>query len=111
MLSREFDMQIFNEEQLSHVTSSVVRFLLDPNGNAEGLLLGNGVRIQFSSHLSAEVLRAVRVGDRITVYGLLPMAAPLMAASVIESASGTRIVDDEPPIRRHRPSALAQTSC
>ncbi len=89
-------MRIFNEEQLPHVTSHVESFLVDLHGNAEGMMLGNGVEVSFRPHLSVEVLSAVHVGDRITVYGLLPKPAPVISAAVIETASGGRIADDEP---------------
>jgi hypothetical protein len=46
--------------------------------------------------LSTEVVGAVQVGDRVTVYGVLPTAAPLITAVIIEAANGMRIVDDGP---------------
>jgi hypothetical protein len=98
-------MQMYNEEQLPHVTSRVERFLLDSDGNAEGMTLGNGVDVYFRPHLSAAVLNAVHVGDRVTVYGVLPTATPMIAAAVIEAAGGQRIVDDEPPTRQPWPTA------
>jgi hypothetical protein len=86
-------MLLMNEEQLPHVTSSVERFLVNPDGNADGMILLNGVEVYFAPYLSDAVLMAVHVGDRITVYGELPMAEPLIVAAVIEAEDGSRIED------------------
>src|ERR1700753_3309083 len=86
-------MQFSNDEQMPHVTSSVERFLINPDGNADGMILFNGVEVYFAPYLSDEVLLAVHVGDRVTVYGELPMAEPLIVAAVIEAENGSRIED------------------
>jgi hypothetical protein len=89
----EFTMTSFNVDQMPYVTSSVERFLVNPDGDADGMILVNGVEVCFAPHLSAAVLTAIQVGDRITVYGVLPMAEPMIAAVVIEAPNGTRIED------------------
>jgi hypothetical protein len=99
-------MPPLNEDQLPHVTSSVERFLVNPDGNADGMILANGVEVYFAPHLSTAVFTAIHVGDRITVYGVLPMAEPMIAAVVIEAANGTRIEDngfDTSAARQARP--------
>jgi hypothetical protein len=102
--AEDLRMQMYNEEQLPHVTSRVERFLLDSDGNAEGMTLDNGVDVYFRPHLSAAVLNAVHVGDRITVYGRVAIATPMIAAAVIEPVGGRRIVDDELPTPQLRPT-------
>ena len=67
-------MSLANEELLPHVTSTVERFLVNPDGYADGMILLNGVEVYFPPYLSDDVLAAIHVGDRITVYGELPMA-------------------------------------
>jgi hypothetical protein len=93
-------MPAVNDEQLPHVTSSVERFLINPDGNADGMILLNGVEVYFAPYLSDEVLMAIHVGDRITVYGELPMAEPLIVAAVIEAEDGSRIEDVGAPTAR-----------
>jgi hypothetical protein len=93
-------MSSFNDEQLPYVTSSVERFLVNPDGNADGMILVNGVEVYFAPHLSCAVLTAVQVGDRITVYGVLPMAEPMIVAVIIEAADGSRIEDNGLPTRK-----------
>jgi hypothetical protein len=87
-------MQLLSEDHLPHVTSSVERFLVNPTGTADGMVLFNGVEVHFPPHLFAAVNTAVQIGDRVTVYGVLLSSAPLIAAVVIEAANGERIVDD-----------------
>lgn len=99
-------MPSYNADQLPHVTSAVERFLVNPDGNADGMILVNGVEVYFAPHLSTEVLTAIHVGDRITVYGELPMAEPMITAAIIEAANGTRIEDLGLPTRK-QPHALA----
>jgi hypothetical protein len=96
----EFGMPSLNDEQMPHVTSSVERFLINPDGNADGMILLNGVEVYFAPYLSCAVLTAVQVGDRITVYGVLPMAEPMIVAVIIEAANGARIEDSGLPTRK-----------
>jgi hypothetical protein len=102
-------MRSFNEDQMPYVTSSVERFLLNPDGNADGMILLNGVEVYFAPHLSTAVLTAIQVGDRITVYGVLPMAEPMIAAVIIEASNGTRIEDVGLPTRK-LPGTVAEQS-
>jgi hypothetical protein len=100
-------MPSLNVDEMPHVTSSVERFLVNPDGNADGMILVNGVEVYFAPHLSTAVLMAIQVGDRITVYGVLPMAEPMIAAVIIEAANGARIEDLGLPTRK-LPCAVAE---
>ena len=82
------------------ITGSGVMSCAD--GNADGMILLNGVEVYFAPYLSSAVLTAVQVGDRITVYGELPMAEPMIVAAIIEAANGTRIEDIGPTDLPHR---------
>src|SRR5882762_2248890 len=88
-----------DEELLPHVTSRVERFLVNPDGDADGMILLNGVEVYFAPYLSNAVLTAVQIGDRITVYGVLPMAEPMIVAAIIEATNGARIEDCGLPAR------------
>ena len=79
-------MQWLNTDQLPHVTSDVERFLLNPCGDADGMMLANGLEVHFPAHFSAEVRAVVREGDRVTIYGVVPRATSMLAAVSIETA-------------------------
>lgn len=106
-------MHWLNPDQLPHVTSNVERFLVNPHGDADGMILTNGMEVHCPPHLSAEILAAIRPGDRISVYGVQPRITTMIAAVAIETADGTRIVDKGPPKHekeRREPKHEAQPS-
>jgi hypothetical protein len=90
-------MHWFDTNRLSYVSSEVERFLLNGRGEADGMILGNGLEVHFAPHLSAAILAGVCSGDRITVYGVQPRGTAMLVAATIETARGTRIVDTGPP--------------
>jgi hypothetical protein len=101
-------MQLLNHELLPHVTSSVERFLANPDGEAVGMILFNGVEVHFATYLSGTVRSAVQVGDRITVYGVLPRVEPMIVAALIETSDGTRIEDPDYRLQAGRGMMLAR---
>lgn len=90
-------MHWFDSNRLSYVSSDVERFLLNGRGEADGMILGNGLEVHFAPRLSGAVLAAVRSGERITVYGVQPRGTSMLVAATIETARGTRIMDTGPP--------------
>jgi hypothetical protein len=92
-------MHWIDPESLSPVKSKVVRFLFNPRGDADGMLLANGTEAHFPPHLSVKVLKAIHPGDAVTLYGLKPRAAQMIACIAIESAAGVRIDDTGPPAK------------
>jgi len=91
-------MHWLDPDRLPHVTSEVERFLVNPHGEADGILLMNGMEVHFPPHLSPAVLAAINAGDRVTAHGVAPRTAAMMIAAVaIETSDGKRIVDNGPP--------------
>lgn len=90
-------MHWFGTDQLPHVTSDVERFLLNLRGDADGMMLANGLEVHFPAYFSAEVRAAVREGDRVTIYGVVPRATSMLAAVSIETAN-TQVTLCEPAI-------------
>ena len=73
----------------------VQRWLLNPNGEIDGLLLVDGTQVAFPPHLSASVQQTMKPGDAVQVTGWrTPGASVLMAASL--SANGRSVVDQPP---------------
>ncbi len=90
-------MHWIDPDSLTPVNSTVERFLFNPRGEADGMILANGVEAHFPPHLSKEVLAHLKVGERVTVYGVKPRSADMLACVAIETADGTRIDDTGPP--------------
>ncbi|MFO3706148.1 hypothetical protein ACI6Q5_14525 [Xanthomonas codiaei] len=79
------------------VSGSVERFMLNPNGDIDGLWLRDGTQVGFPPHLSSEVKTAVRAGDSVVVQGFRLGNLPVLQASSIRSSRSGREVVDRPP--------------
>ncbi len=89
-------MQWLDPNHLPHVTSNVERFLLNPRGDADGMILVNGLEVHFPPHLSASVRAAIQPGHTVRVYGVRPRSATMISAVAIETEDGQRILDNGP---------------
>ncbi|MFA4457979.1 hypothetical protein P2B82_21175, partial [Xanthomonas perforans] len=79
------------------VSGTVERFLLNPNGEVDGLWLRDGTQVGFPPHLSSEVKAAVRAGDNVVVKGFRLGNLPVLQVSSIRSGRSGREVVDRPP--------------
>ncbi|MDR6672270.1 hypothetical protein [Xanthomonas sp. 1678] len=79
------------------VEGTVERFMLNPNGDVDGLWLRDGTQVGFPPHLSAELQAAVRSGDAVTVQGYRLGTLPLLQASAIGARRSGKQVVDRPP--------------
>jgi hypothetical protein len=89
-------MQWLDPDHLPHVTSNVERFLLNPRGDADGMILVNGLEVHFPPHLSASVCAAIQPGHTVRVYGVRPRSTTMISAVAIETEDGQRILDNGP---------------
>ncbi len=89
-------MHWIDPDSLSPVKSKVARFLFNPRGDADGMLLASGLEAHFPPHLSRKVLRSIRPGEQVTLYGVKPRGADMIACVAIESFKGVRIDDTGP---------------
>jgi hypothetical protein len=79
-------MHWIDPESLSPVKSTVARFLFNPKGDADGMLLANGAQAHFPPHLSKNVLKSIQPGDAVTLYGVKPRAADMKGEGPHEAA-------------------------
>lgn len=91
-------------------TGRVQQWLLNPNGEADGLLLADGTQVAFPPHLSAAVMQALRPGDTVQVRGWRAPQVPVVRMQSL-SANGRGVIDEPPapgmlPPRRD-PAALS----
>ena len=79
-------------------TSGVVDcFLLNGEGEADGLVLKDGTEVHFPPHMGSDILAAVRPGSTVQVRGVRPRGVAMVAAVSIAPEEGARIVDTGPP--------------
>jgi hypothetical protein len=75
---------------------TVNRYLMNPRGEIDGVLLTDGTQIKFPPHMSADLTRAVRPSDNITAQGR-PESAPVFTAfSITNESSGQTVVESRP---------------
>ena len=73
------------------------QFLLNPHGDADGMILTDGTEIHFPPHMAKEIVAAIHPGQTVTVHGVKPRDANVIAAVSVESApqanQGRRLED------------------
>ena len=90
-------MHWIDPDHLPKTEGTVDRFLINLHGEIDGILLASGMEVHVPPHLSGEIRAAVKPGASITVYGVRPRQAKMIAAVAIEAGPGQRIVDNGPP--------------
>jgi hypothetical protein len=89
-------MHWIDPASLPETSGTVARFLFNTHGDADGFLLDGGRQVHLPPHLSAELLRKVKVGDKVRVRGVKPRGADLVAAVALTGPKGAEIVDHGP---------------
>ncbi|WP_322033859.1 hypothetical protein [Paraburkholderia sp. J76] len=91
-------MHWIDPDSLPETRGTVSRFLLNPHGELDGLVLGSRRlrQVHFPPHLSPQVVRLVAVGDEVRIRGVKPRGADMIAAVSITTKSGKAILDEGP---------------
>jgi len=86
---------------LPEITGTVDLFLLNPHGEADGLILADGMEVHFPPHMAKQVVAALKSGETVKIRGVRPRGTEMIAAVSLEAADGTQIVDQGPPDEDH----------
>jgi hypothetical protein len=78
------------------LTGRVQRWLVNPNGEVDGLLLADGTQVAFPPHLSAAAQQLLKPGDEVRVAGWRTPDAPMVRASRLTATASGRSLDDTP---------------
>lgn len=81
---------------------TVARWLSNPDGEVDGLLLADGTQVAFPPHLSADVTQALKPRDTVKLTGWRE-GSVFRAQAIRNAASGTTVRDDGPPARPPAP--------
>lgn len=92
-------MHWIDPDYLPEISGTFERFLLNPHGDADGMILGDGTEVHSPPHMSAELRAAIRPDEKpeIRIRGVRPRNSALIAAIAIEMMDGKRIVDNGSP--------------
>lgn len=89
-------MHWIDPDYLPETLGVVDRLLLNPDGEADGFLLSDGMEVHFPPHMAPAVLSEIRIGSEVRVRGVRPRTAPMIAAVAIAARDGAPIVDQGP---------------
>jgi len=80
------------------LSGTLRQWLINPNGEVDGLLLDDGTQVSFPPHLSAQLTQAVKPKDSLRITGWRgPGDAGAFRAMSIASSTSGRSVADQPP--------------
>jgi len=82
-------------------TGVVTRFLVNPFGEVDGLLLDNGALVTFPPHMEHELTAAIKPGDPVAVRGQVTGAAQIKALIVTNTRTDQQVME-HPPARTER---------
>jgi hypothetical protein len=92
-------MHWIDPEYLPETTGTFERFIANPDGALDGLVLRNGGRsvlVHFPPHMQAAIEPAVHPGDEIRIRGVRPRGADVIAAVSVITPDGRSILDHGP---------------
>ena len=90
-------MHWVDPDHLPETSGLVDCFLVNGEGEADGLVLTDGTEVHFPPHLSQAVLAVVRPGAIVRVRGVRPRGVAMIAAVSIAPEEESQIVDCGPP--------------
>ena len=90
-------MHWIDPDHLPETSGVVDCFLLNGEGEADGLVLTDGMEVHFPPHMGGAVLEAVWPGATVRIRGVRPRGVAMIAAVSIAPEEGDRIVDAGPP--------------
>jgi len=92
---------------LPEAKGTVELFLLNPHGEIDGFVMNGGMQaavlVHTPPHMEAELIRHVKTGDAVSVRGVRPRKADLIAAVAVTTANGASIIDQGPDHDREHP--------
>ncbi len=84
----------------TNFSGKVERYLLNPEGLVDGLMLSNGLQVKFPPHMTNSLITTVKVGDSIKVVGDSGIPSSLaqeIHAFSITNTTTQRTVVNQPP--------------
>lgn len=75
---------------------TVARYLLNPRGEVDGLLLTDGTQIKFPPHMSTELTAMVWSGDKVAVQGFRELSGAVRAFVITDLRTNRSVAEHEP---------------
>ncbi len=81
----------------ANVSGVVRRFLINPDGEVDGMLLADNTLVRFPPHVGSQVASTMSPGDTVNVSGFAQQPDGTLRASLISDTKSGRSVADQPP--------------
>jgi hypothetical protein len=78
------------------ISGTVKRYLINPEGDVDGMLLTDNTVVMFPPHVGAQLTAAVVPGDNVRVSGSAVAGGTLRALQIVNARTG-QTIDDRPP--------------
>jgi hypothetical protein len=89
------------------VSGALKRFVINPEGEVDGLLFADGTLATFPPHMASELTAAVKPGDPVSVRGFREPADTIKALVITNEATKRAVVEHPPaPDMRKAPKHL-----
>lgn len=100
-------MHWIDPDSLPETAGTVELFVLNPHGEVDGFIMKGGrngdILVHTPPHMEKQITRHVKPGDPVTVHGVRPRGAELLAAVAVTARNGRQIVDQGPDHDREHP--------
>jgi hypothetical protein len=94
-------MHWIDPDYLPQTQGAVEGFITNRHGEIDGVLLAvakqTPLLVCTPPHMAAEIETAVKIGETISIRGIRPRQADIIAAVALTASSGKTIVDNGPP--------------
>ena len=85
-----------NQQPVVNLQGKVVRYLVNPFGEVDGLFLDNGTLVKTPPHMSGDVAALVKPGSTVALQGTPEAGSSFKAYSITNTASSQTILRREP---------------
>ncbi|PRY09252.1 hypothetical protein [Paraburkholderia sp. BL25I1N1] len=88
------------------VSGVLQRFVINPEGDVDGMLLADNTLVRFPPHIGTQVAAAFAPGATVNVNGFAQPGGTLRARQIADANNGRSVVDQPPPADAQRPPKL-----
>ena len=78
------------------VQGAVSQYLMNPNGEVDGLLLADGTQVHFPPHMSADLTQTVRTNDNVNAQGVHENTVHFRAFTISDLVTGQSVNESRP---------------
>jgi len=86
------------QQQPAIARGTISRFVINPEGDVDGLVLADGTLVHFPPHMSSQLVSVMRPGDTVQIAGLRDSVGNVSAEQITNKRNGKQLADQPPPV-------------